>query len=82
MLDYLREAFTSQDGIVKLVMAFALFVVLVPKYGLAKLNIGGGIEPNMTSVVVHGAVLAAGLGVGCAAYTWVKENYLEKDDLM
>jgi len=79
--DYLKENFTTQDGLVKLVMALALFVVLVPKYGLAGLNLGASsMEPDMTSVAVHGVVMAAGLGLGCAVYTWAKEKYLEKDE--
>lgn len=72
MLDYLRESFTSQDGIVKLVMAFALFIVLVPKDGLAGLNIGGD-----NALYVHGLIFAALLGLGCAGYMWVKEKYME-----
>jgi hypothetical protein len=76
-MDYLKEAFTTQDGIVKLIMGFALFVVLVPKYGLAGLNLGAaGMEPDLTSVMVHGVVFAALMALLCAGYMWAKEKYM------
>lgn len=71
MLDYLRESFTSQDGIVKLVLALALYVALA-----MYLN-GNG---DMGKALMNGAVYAVLLGLLCAVYMWVKENYLEKEE--
>ena len=80
-MDYLKESFTSQSGIVKLVLVFALFVVFVPKYGLAKLNLcAKGMEPDMMSVLCHGAVVAVLCGLLCAGWSWLKEKHLEKDE--
>ena len=73
-MDYLRDAFMSQDGIVKIVVAFALFIALVPNDGLLGLHFGGN-----NAIYVHGAIFAILMALICAGYMWVKEKYLEKE---